>query len=271
MNLPTRCKRLAKTVLGHLVFGLGLGRLVLSDRAVVVALHRVEDGGPNDRMTMPTAVFRRWCRFFAKNFPVVAPQAIVAKLERGERLTGELALTFDDGYRDFLTQAVPAMAALGLPATVFAVSDFVGADVTPWWDEAAGVRHAFMDWDELREVDGRGFTVGSHGRTHAAMDALSLEAAREELTVSKTALEAGLGRPVALYAYPYGDPEHMPEPARALVREAGYRACFGYGGLVETGSSPFHLPRVCVNDWYDSPAQFAGYLVVLRLRQLLGL
>jgi peptidoglycan/xylan/chitin deacetylase (PgdA/CDA1 family) len=270
MRLRTRFNRSVKTVLGRVVFGLGLGRLVLSGRAVVVAFHRVRDGGTADAMAMPVAEFRQWCRFFARHFRVVGPAAIVDKLERGEPLCGELAITFDDGYRDFRTLAVPVLGSLGLTAAVFAVSDFVGADVTPWWDAAETSRHPFLDWDELRQVAGQGFTVGSHGKTHAGMDELSPEAARDELALSKAALEAGLGREVALYAYPYGDPERMPDPARDLVRATGYRACFGYGGLVEAGTSPFHIGRICVNDWLASPAQFGGHLLVLRLRRLLA-
>lgn len=270
MTVHRRLTGWVKTLLGHVVFGLGLGRWVLHGRAVVVALHRVEAAGPNDAMTMPTAVLARWCRFFARHFRVVDPGDLVARLERGQRLHGELAITFDDAYRDFRTQAVPVLASLGLPAAVFAVSDFVGASVTPWWDAARGEHHPFLDWDELCDVADRGFTVGSHGKTHTGFDALSPAAARAELAESKAVLEAGLGRPVPLFAYPYGDPERMPEPARAQVAEVGYRACFGYGGLVGPDTSPFRIGRICVNDWYRSPAEFGGRLVVLRLREWLG-
>ena len=55
------------------------------------------------------------------------------------------------------------------------------------------------------------------------MDALTPAAALEELVVYKAVLEAGLGRPVVWYAYPYGEPDKMPEAARESVRQAGYR------------------------------------------------
>lgn len=254
----------AKSLLGHVVFGLGLGRRLLGARAVVVAFHRVEGDGPGDAMTMPTAQFRDWCRFFARHFRAATLEDIVGKLERGEALAGELAITFDDGYRDFKTDAVPAMAAFGLSATVFAVSDYVGTQAMPWWDAAKP--YPFMDWSELGEVVAQGFCVGSHGQTHTAMDALSAQAALEELVVSKAVLETGLGRRIDWYAYPYGHPDRMPDVARQAVRQAGYRACCGYGGLIGANADPFHLGRVCINDWFASPEQFGGYLVLLRLR-----
>ena len=257
-----------KTVLGRLVFGLGLGRRLLASRAVIVAFHRVQGQGPNDAMTIPTAQFREWCRFFQKHFRVVPLEGIVGKLERGEALAGELAITFDDGYLDFQTEAVPVLASLGLPATVFAVSDYVGTDIRPWWDTVQA--YPFMDWTQLGTVAAQGFAVGSHGKSHAAMDELTPAAAMEELVVSKAVLEAGLGRPVVWYAYPFGHPEKMPEAARESVRQAGYRACLGYGGLIGPQANPFRLDRVCVNGWFSSPYQFGGYLVALYLRYLLG-
>lgn len=269
VTLRQRVNRVLKTLLGRLVFGLGLHRSLFSGRALAVAFHRVDATGANDAMNMPPALFARWCRFFARYFTVVPAGEIVVGLERGRRFDGELALTFDDGYRDFAAQAVPVMRSFGITATVFAVSGFVGTDHVPWWDEKAGARHPFMDWEELRSVADGGFTVGSHGRTHAAMDALGLEEAFDELASSKHALQAGLGREVALYAYPYGEPERMPPAARELVRRAGYRACFGYGGFVEPGSSPFFIPRICVNDWFVSHWHFAGHLVVVALRSRL--
>lgn len=270
MRYKAHFRRLLKTLLGHLFFGLGLHRLFLSRFAVVIALHRVEDAIPRDPMTMPTDEFRHWCRYFTKYFQVVSPMVIVEKLERGQPFRGELALTFDDGYLDFHTQAIPVLESLGLTATVFACSDFVGSDTTPWWDAAENKHYPFMDWQQLRDAGERGFLVGSHGKTHAGIDQLAPQKIHEEIVLSKSVLERGLDRAVELYAYPYGEPGRMTEEARRIVQEAGYRACFGYGGLTVAGTDPFHIERICVNDWFSSPAHFGGHLVVLLLRRIIG-
>jgi peptidoglycan/xylan/chitin deacetylase (PgdA/CDA1 family) len=269
MNIKSCIIRTIKTLLGKVVFSIGLNRIILSRCAVVIALHRVEASEEEDAMTMPSEKFRKWCTFFVEHFRVVSPVVIVEKLERGHRLSGELALTFDDGYLDFHSQAVPIMESMGVTAAVFAVSEFVGSDVVPWWDAVLNKRYLFMDWAHLLDVQERGFIVGSHGKTHAGINDLSPEDARDEITISKAALEVGLGCPVSLYAYPYGDHARMTEEARVFVRNAGYRACFGYGGLVWSGTSPFYIGRICINDWFDSPEYFGGHLVLLALRDIL--
>lgn len=273
-NFRARIVRAFKTYLGRAVFALGLNRAILGRTAVVVAFHRVERDFPNNGMNMPPDVFRGWCRYFARHFRVVPAGKIARLLKDGQRLDGELAITFDDGYLDFAAQAVPVLESLGLPATVFAVSDFVGSDTVPWWDRRDGVSRPFMSWDELRGVAAKGFTVGSHGKSHRGMDQLTPDEALLELTESKRVLEDGLGREVGLYAYPYGEPERMPDTARDLVGLAGYSACFGYGGLVESGDNPLNIGRICVNDWFSCPDHFGGHLVVLalksRARRLLG-
>ncbi|MFQ5983669.1 MAG: polysaccharide deacetylase family protein, partial [Woeseiaceae bacterium] len=46
-----------------------------------------------------------------------------------------VALTFDDGYRDFIENAAPELNRLGMPATVFIATALM--DQTYWWDEVA--------------------------------------------------------------------------------------------------------------------------------------
>ncbi len=49
------------------------------------------------------------------------------------------AITFDDGYHDALTQALPILERHDCPATVFVVSGLVGSDRGFWWDELVRV------------------------------------------------------------------------------------------------------------------------------------
>jgi peptidoglycan/xylan/chitin deacetylase (PgdA/CDA1 family) len=47
---------------------------------------------------------------------------------------GSVAVTFDDGYEDNLTEAAPVLHAYGIPATVFVVTGYVGTEREFWWD-----------------------------------------------------------------------------------------------------------------------------------------
>jgi peptidoglycan/xylan/chitin deacetylase (PgdA/CDA1 family) len=77
----------------------------------------------------------------------------VARLAEGRPLPARAAaITFDDGYRDNLTLAVPMLERLGLPATFFLVPGLLSNDSIPWWEVISwAVRSAtapVLQWDE---------------------------------------------------------------------------------------------------------------------------
>src|SRR6185295_4895874 len=136
-----------KDVLGRAILGSPLGDILLRNAAVVVAFHRVTDAPDSDSLSVSARTFERYCRFFHRYFKVVPLGDLVDKLARGVCLNHELAITFDDGYRDNFENAMPVLQKLSLPATFFIVSDWIGTDVVPWWDSQRGFRHPWMTWD----------------------------------------------------------------------------------------------------------------------------
>jgi peptidoglycan/xylan/chitin deacetylase (PgdA/CDA1 family) len=251
-------RRTAKRLLGRTLFASRMDEVLLRQAAVVVALHRVQERvEPGDGLTISARMFERHCRFFRRHFRVVPLREIVEKLERGQRLNRELAITFDDGYRDNFEVAAPVLARLGLPATFFVVSEFMGTNVVPWWDRDRGARHEWMTWDQVRALRARGFDIGAHTRTHADLGRVSGAEARDELAGARRDLERELGETVDLFAYPYGGDDNITEANRALVEAAGFRCCCSaVGGITTTGSSPFHVQRIPLTTWHQSPEQF---------------
>jgi peptidoglycan/xylan/chitin deacetylase (PgdA/CDA1 family) len=146
---------------------------------------------------------------------------------------GRAALTFDDGFANNVETLVPLLARAGASATVFVVSGWLGS------------AHPDADWarimtaDELRALHAGGIEIGAHTRTHPDLSRLSYADARTELEGSKSDLEAILGSPVEVAAYPYGSATS--ETIRAC-RDAGFRAAArasGHGSWDE----PHNLPR----------------------------
>ena len=133
-------------------------------------------------------------------------------------------ITFDDGYRSVLEVALPWLERFGYPAVLFVPTDFVGG--TNLFDLDNEPEEPLCGWDDLRELMRRGVVVESHGASHSTFSELTPPERAAELERSKAALEAELERPVQLFSYPYGDDAG----AAAQVRDAGYRAAFGYGG-----------------------------------------
>ena len=122
-----------------------------------------------------------------------------------------IAITFDDGYRDNLTTALPLLEKFNLPMTLFVVAGCVNSD-------------GYLSEDELREISRHPLiTIGAHGLWHRNFNAISPDEARFELTESRRLLAETIEMPVDLMAWPYG--ECSPE-LESLAREAGYRAAW---------------------------------------------
>jgi peptidoglycan/xylan/chitin deacetylase (PgdA/CDA1 family)/GT2 family glycosyltransferase len=129
-----------------------------------------------------------------------------------------VVITFDDGYRDNVTVAMPVLRRYGFTATVFAVSGALGR--TNEWDPAGELAgRALVSADDLRELSRCGFQIGAHSRTHARLTELPPKAMEDEVVRSRTDLEQAIGRPVVTFAYPHG--LHDPETEAAVMR-AGY-------------------------------------------------
>ena len=205
-----------KEVLGRALFASRVDRLLFRDTAVIVAFHRVlETASPSDPLSIDTQMFERFCRFFARHFDVVSLPELARSVRTGGSLSRQLAITFDDGYRDNFAHAAPVLSRLSLPATFFVVTQWIGTEVVPWWDDAAGVRHPWMTWDEVRALARLGFDIGAHTRTHVDLGHVTGNEARNEILGARLELQAQIGGAVESFAYPYGGPANLTERNRA--------------------------------------------------------
>jgi peptidoglycan/xylan/chitin deacetylase (PgdA/CDA1 family) len=129
-----------------------------------------------------------------------------------------LVMTFDDGTSDFWEHAKPVLDAHDYTATLFVVTGHVGGHST--WDRDLGEPdRPLMCWDQIRELHGAGFEIGSHTHTHRSLNDLSDDEVREELNRSRRRLQDELGRPPRFVAYPRG---LYTERHKHLARETGY-------------------------------------------------
>jgi peptidoglycan/xylan/chitin deacetylase (PgdA/CDA1 family) len=260
----SKVKAEVRRLLGRALFGAGLDAVLLHDTAMVVAFHRVHDTGCPEPLTVSVRAFEQYCRFFRDHFRVVSLGELVTRMERGLSLRRELAITFDDGYLDNHDTAAPILERLGLPATFFVVTQWMGTDLVPWWDRVRDIRHPWMTWDHVRALSRRGFEIGAHTRTHVDLGVVPADEAQREIAGARRELERQLGAPVDLFAYPYGRRQNLSDSNLELVRQAGFRCCCScFGGVNTRSSDPFHLARIAVTPRYDSPHQL-GLEVALR-------
>jgi peptidoglycan/xylan/chitin deacetylase (PgdA/CDA1 family) len=160
-----------------------------------------------------------------------------------------MAVTFDDAYRSVFDVARPLLAELGLPGTLFVPTDFVGGEGAVRWagvEEWLGGPHEreleLMGWDEVGELAGSGWEIGSHTRSHAKLTECDDEGLRDELEGSRAAVEARLGAPCRTLAYPFGA---VDERVVEATRAAGYAAA-GAIPVRFRPPAPLEWPRIGV-------------------------
>jgi peptidoglycan/xylan/chitin deacetylase (PgdA/CDA1 family) len=274
-------------------------------------------------MVATSAMFERQIAYAARHYRIVSLDEIRDACEGKHPLPFKACfITFDDGWQDNYTVAFPILRRMGVPATVFVTTDYIGTRKVFWFtslmqsllgndgrilqqgdgreigwpDDVAGeldrlvslprplhpwqldrlvemlkrypesaidtmvsalrvrlggftdnttAEPFFLTWDQLREMERGGVSVGSHTCTHKILTQISDAEATEELQRSRAKLEAELGHSVVSLAFPNGDyaPAHMD-----MSWNAGYRLFFISTRVHPGGPQGRVFPRPCVHD-----------------------
>jgi peptidoglycan/xylan/chitin deacetylase (PgdA/CDA1 family) len=172
---------------------------------------------------------------------------------------GLVGITFDDGYEDFLSTAVPIMERLGFSATVFVVVGMMG-EKNRWKSVYEPVtRLKILGAGDLREISARGMEVGAHGMTHVMLSGIEPELLEREVNDSRYVLGEVLGEEVEGFSYPYGILDGAVVQA---VRKAGYAYACSVKSQLER--SAYDLSRIPVSN-KDHLLRFKAKLKVYQL------
>jgi len=151
----------------------------------------------------------------------------------------QIAITFDDGYENYLTHALPALEEHQFTATVFVVTERLGR--TDEWDEGS---EPLMTANQIRECVRRGTQIGSHTATHANLTKVPLAEAESEIRRSAEQLAALEIGPTPGFCYPYGAES---AEIRKLVAQSGYDyACTTQKGQNHATTDRYGLRRINV-------------------------
>ena len=258
MSLTRAVKWRIKAAVSWILFHTGLHRRLMRGRAIIALFHRVDDRYGGTEITVTRDEFSRYVHFFGRFYTVLSLGELLGRLQRGDDLTGCVAITFDDGYLDNFQNAAPLLAEHGLPACFFVGTEFIGSNRQPWWDAELGIRAEWMTWEHLRSLNAQGFEIGAHTMNHVDLgQAHDGDGAFNEIIGSRQRLETELGTRIDYFSYPYGRREQMTEENRDAVRRAGLVCCLSaYGGVVKAGDDPFYLRRSPVGSWHRSPYEY---------------
>ena len=159
-------------------------------------------------------------------------------------------LTFDDGFRNWITNALPLLKELDVRASFYAC---------PGWDggqhpEVTGAEGELLDRAGLRRLHDAGMEVASHSMTHPDLRGLDTAALGSELSRSKIEIEAITERPCRTFAYPYG---FFDDRVKRATEAAGYECALDW--------LPGRWDRYAVPRLPGPPRNGAGRLVLKML------
>jgi peptidoglycan/xylan/chitin deacetylase (PgdA/CDA1 family) len=220
----------------------------------ILTYHRISDD--NDQLAIAPARFRRQLEYLARlDIPVVDLATAVASPAPGDALA--VALTFDDGYRDFADHALEQLRRHGFPATVFVCPDVIaGTAAFSWY--APGRQPPVLGWDEMREIERTtGVRFEPHSLSHPDLRAVDDDRAWTEIAGSRDAVRRELGREPQLFCYPGG---YVTARDVALVQRAGFiGAVTTEEGVNRSDGDSFMLSRTQI-DRYDFDFVFRARL-----------
>lgn len=241
----------------------------IDHRVVTLCYHSVRANNLYPFSTL-TSIFEAHLAWLAEHCNVV-DFSQVQRVQPASRPT--VAITFDDGYMDNVSDALPLLQKYKLPATFFITTGFLTRDalalgrisksykVTP--DQLGA-----LDFAGLKDLYSGGMSIGGHGHTHRRMKTLPEAELREELYKSKSILEEHLGQEITSMAYPYGLPGFAFDMLTCkIVQEVGYTlvGAVHYRSVRPT-DSPYQIPRFVITN--ETVGELKG--IVLGALDLMG-
>jgi peptidoglycan/xylan/chitin deacetylase (PgdA/CDA1 family) len=189
----------------------------------ILAYHMVNDVRVDNEYCMTTSQFDEQMKYLSEEGYTAISMREFFEARGGKRTLPDkpVIITFDDGYKDNLTEAQPILEKYGMKGTVFVATGLVDTD---WYLTPA----------EIKELSDRGMEIGSHTVSHVPMTGdVDIH---KELGISRMWLEQTTGKPCIFFAYPFGAyNDKIQKDIQA----------YGYWGSVtgDSGYNDFDVPR----------------------------
>jgi peptidoglycan/xylan/chitin deacetylase (PgdA/CDA1 family) len=185
----------------------------------IITYHSIDASG--SPISVSPEAFRAHVRWLASGEVKVVPLTrIVAEDDAGDAV----AITFDDAFANFESEAQGLLHEHALPATVFVVADHVGRDNA--WDGAPAAgpsvpRLPLMGWDAIARARDAGVEIGAHTRRHRDLATVRGAVLEDEVAGCVERIASEVGERPTSFAYPYGS---VTDDAAMVVRDVFQRA-----------------------------------------------
>jgi peptidoglycan/xylan/chitin deacetylase (PgdA/CDA1 family) len=233
-------------------------------RIPILMYHSISEDNENGvhpyyRTSTSPNIFAGHMKFlYENNYSVIDLNEAVCQLEVSKSIkhsTGKqmnfVVITFDDGFRDFYTQAFPILRKYGFVATVFLPTSFIDKK------ELKLKKKEHLRWDEVKQLHKNGIRFGSHTVTHPQLKLLKIDEIEYELKHSKETLEEKIGNVIDSFSYPYAFPEEN-KKFKTYIRDVLYKCKYKNGVTTRLGTATkkedkYFLKRIPINSCDDFP------------------
>jgi peptidoglycan/xylan/chitin deacetylase (PgdA/CDA1 family) len=157
--------------------------------------------------------------------------------------THPMILTFDDGYEDVYTDALPTLLTHHYRGVFYVITGMIGGN--------------YMTWNQVRALAQDGMQIASHTIHHVNIGQPPAgTSTQNELLLSKETLETQLRQPIQFFCYPTGEPFHNDPVYEQKIVLAdlfidGYVGAtldpFSYDSAIQNAQAPYQLPRIRIS------------------------
>ena len=185
--------------------------------------------------------FEEQLEYFSKNnIPIIPLSDVDAYIRGNLRVEKQsFSLTFDTGFVELYTLCYPLLKKYGYPATFFIRPDTIGKI-----EDIHGRRVQYMNWDQIRELEKGGISIGMYGCKGGWLSNTPLEDVRNEIIEARSLFKRELERPFIYYGVREGNPtEEMVD----LFKEEGIKAVFCQAPTKKS-THPYTVGRIQIDD-----------------------
>lgn len=208
-----------------------------AEKGVILMYHHVnnDDIEPNPSCICSVDEFKMGLQCYIDNgYKFIRMEDLLSNLKVDDNKFA--IVTFDDGYKDVITNAYPFLKQNSIPFIIYLVTDFVD-------------KPGYLNMDDINTLLKEGLcTLGFHTKSHQALS--SVKNYNEELRQGRALLEQKLGREIDYFAYPYGKPDMVGFKGVCKISKMDYMNAVGTISCPVTNFSAlfkYYLPRIVVS------------------------
>jgi len=219
----------------------------------VLLYHRVASLSHDPTMlSINPDTFEEHIKYINRRYSPIPLTELIKRIDSKILKGDEICVTFDDGYRDNLTNALPILEKYSTPATIFITTYRLGQksafDLEKSYRTGEGA--TFLSETEIEKLSKHPLIeIGAHTHTHPRLSELPSGDQREEIETSKLILEKITKEKITHFAYPFGQKKDFTGQTLEIVRELGFLSAYENTDRLGTAkSNRYSFPRINIRE-----------------------